>query len=120
MAHTLTRAALALFSGTETWFRHPLDRSVLYTEGARHVAEAGGAYWLLDVIVLSQRAVPAVAAERFQLWRLTVRPDRTATLACEDGNGKPVFTQLIPHTDFPLDDFSFYFTDSTILLPGEY
>ena len=29
-----------------------------------------------------------MAAEAFQLWTLTIKPDHTATLACEDGNGK--------------------------------
>lgn len=45
---TLTKADLAQFTGSERWFRHAIDRKVLYTEGAQHVAEAGGAYWLLD------------------------------------------------------------------------
>jgi hypothetical protein len=26
------------------------------------------------------------AAEEFQVWKLTVRPDRSATLTCDDGN----------------------------------
>lgn len=120
MTHTLTRAALTQFTGTETWYRHSLNRVVLYTEGAKHVADAGGAYWLLDEIVLAQRAVAAVAAEEFQLWRLTVRPNRSARLACEDGDGGVVFTQEIAFTDFPLDGIDFYLRDNIILLPSEY
>ncbi len=83
---TLTKAELAQFTGTEKWYRHPLVREVLYTDGARHVAEAGGAYWLLDEIAFAQRGESAVAAEEFQLWKLKVREDRTARLSCEDGN----------------------------------
>ncbi|MFZ4768472.1 MAG: DUF6876 family protein, partial [Roseimicrobium sp.] len=44
---TLTQADLSQFTGTEQWYRHGLARNVLYTEGAQHVAESGGAYWLL-------------------------------------------------------------------------
>ena len=47
--------------------RHALNRDVLVTDGAKHVADAGGAYWLLDEIVLAQRYVKSVAAEEFQL-----------------------------------------------------
>lgn len=83
------------------------------------MAEQGGAYWLIDAIAFAQ-AIPAVAAEAFQLWTLAVRPDRTATLACEDGNGKRVHAQELSFTDFPLMEIKFYFTDNTILLPSEY
>ena len=121
MTHTKTlqQADLRQFTGTETWFRHPLARKVLYTEGVQYVAEQGGAYWLLDTLAFAQ-AIPAVAAESFQFWTLTVHPNQTATLACEDGNGKVVHTQEIPFTDFPLDEIKFYFTDNVILLPSEY
>ncbi len=120
MTHPLTQADLRQFSGSETWCRHPLNRKVLYTDGAKHVAEAGGAYWLLDEIALAQRYVAAVAGEAFQLWTLTVKADRTATLVCEDGNGHAVYTKAIEFTDFPLDEIKFYFTDNTLLLPSEY
>jgi hypothetical protein len=47
---TLTKADLRQFTGSETWWRHGLVRDVLFTDGAKHVADAGGAYWLLDEI----------------------------------------------------------------------
>ncbi len=40
---TLSKADLAHFTGSETWYRHGLVRNVLYTDGAQHVAETGGA-----------------------------------------------------------------------------
>ena len=116
----LTTNALRTFTGTEHWYRHPLARNVLYTDGARYVAEQGGAYWLLDAIAFAQKAVVAVAAVEFQLWKLTVQVDRSARLICEDGNGGIVFSKAIDYTDFPLPEIDLYFTDGVILLPGEY
>jgi hypothetical protein len=116
----LTRAELAQFSGSEQWHRHGLVRSILFTDGAKYVADKAGAYWLLDEIALAQRFEKSVAAEEFQLWKLTVKPDHTAVLACEDGNGVAVLSKAIPFTDFPLDEIKFYVTNSTILLPSEY
>ena len=78
------------------------------------------AYRLLDEIALAQRFEKSVAAEEFQLWKLTVKPDHTAVLACEDGNGADVLSKDIPFTDFPLDEIKFYVTNNTILLPSEY
>jgi hypothetical protein len=115
----LLNSGLSQFTGTERWYRHALARSVLYTDGARHIAEAGGAYWLLDEIALSQ-TLPRVAAEGFQLWRLKVNGNRSATLTCEDGNGRTVFAKPIEFTDFPLEEIAFYVTDNVILLPSEY
>ena len=75
---TLQKADLAQFTGSEQWFRHALVRSVLFTDGAKHVADAGGAYWLLDEIALAQRYKKRVAAEEFQNWTLKVKDDNTA------------------------------------------
>lgn len=41
---TLTKEDLSQFTGTEQWYRHGIARNVLYTDGAKHVAESGGAY----------------------------------------------------------------------------
>jgi hypothetical protein len=39
---TIDRSTLRQFTGTTRWFRHPLNRNVLYTEGVQYVAEHGG------------------------------------------------------------------------------
>ena len=118
--HKLDKADLMQFTGTEFWHRHGLVRSVLFTDGAKYVAELGGAYWLLDEIALAQRFEKRVSGEEFQLWRLTVTKDSKATLVCEDGNGRKILSKAIPYTDFPLEEISFYFINDTILLPSEY
>jgi len=44
---TPSKSDLAQFTGSDNWYRHSINRNVLYTDGATHVAEYGGAYWLL-------------------------------------------------------------------------
>jgi hypothetical protein len=80
----------------------------------------GGAYWLLDEIATIQSSDKAVADEEFQVWKLTVHPDRSATLTCDDGNGNIVFTKKIEYLDFPLDEITLYFANNVIHLPSEY
>ncbi len=116
---TLTQDDLRQFSGTEFWHRHSLQRHILFTDGAKYVADTAGAYWLLDEIAIGQME-PTIANQPFQRWTLTVRPDLTATLLCEDGNCNTVYTKELTFTDFPLEKISFYFTDNVILLPSEY
>lgn len=119
-AKVLNADELRQFTGSEQWHRHGLVREVLFTDGAKYLADRGGAYWLLDEIALAQRHQKAVAGETFQLWKLTVGPDRTAALICEDGNGRAVYSKAIEYTDFPLPEVALYFVGGTILLPGEY
>ena len=108
------------FTGSENWYRHALNRSVLYTDGAKHVADTAGAYWLLDEIALAQRFEPKVKAEAFQLLKLAVAMDNTALLTCDDGDGRIVLSKAIPFTDSPAPGIEFYCCNSTIHLPSEY
>jgi len=116
----LTQAELDQFTGSEHWYRHPINRKVLFTDGAKYLAEKAGAYWLLDEIAIIQPYDKRVASEEFQVWKLTVRENRTATLVCEDGNDHVVYTQEIPFTDFPLDGITLWFTNNVIYLPSEH
>jgi hypothetical protein len=75
---------------------------------------------LLDIIAIAQQHEPRVAQEEFQVWKLQVRADRSATVLCDDGNGNVVYTQEIPFTDFPLDEVKLYFANNVIHLPSEY
>lgn len=105
---TLSKSDLNQFTGSENWYRHAINRNVSYTDGAQHVAEHGGAYWLLDEIAIIQPYNKRVAAEEFQVWKLAVRPDHSAVLTCDDGNGNIVFTKAIEFTDFPLDEITLF------------
>jgi hypothetical protein len=116
---TLNFEHLRHFTGSENWYRHALNPTVLYTDGVKHVADAAGAYWLLDEIALAQRYESAVRAEAFQVWRLDVK-DSAARLTCEDGNDRIVHIKAIPFSDFPEPGITLWCTNNTILLPSEY
>jgi hypothetical protein len=94
---TLSKSELAQFTGSDNCYRHTINRNVLYTDGAQHVA-----------------------AEEFQVWKLTVHPHGSATLTCDDGNDNIVLTKKIEYTDFPLDEITLYFANNVIHLPSEY
>ena len=114
-----TAEELAQFTGTANWYRHPLARTVLYTDGVKFIAERAGAYWLIDEIALSQLGEPALKGEEFQLWTLLVDA-HAAVLRCDDGNGGRLLEKRIEYTDFPEPGIRFYYTDGVIMLPGEY
>jgi hypothetical protein len=120
MSNTLTQAELAQFTGTDHWYRHAINRRVLFTDGAKYMAERAGAYWLLDEIALIQPYDKRVAAEEFQVWKLKVDADRSAQLICEDGNDRVVYEKRIPYTDFPIDEITLWFSNSVICLPSEH
>jgi hypothetical protein len=110
---------LRQFTGTGQWFRHSLNRKMLYTEGVQFLAEKAGAYWLVDEIAIAQAYEPRVKAEEFQVWKLKVT-NATAVLSCEDGNGNKVLSKAIAFTDFPLNEIELWVEGNVILLPSEH
>ncbi len=118
---TLTASDLAQFTGSENWYRHGLNRNILYTDGAQFVAESAGAYWLLDEIALANAYNRSVKVEEFQVWTLTRnKTGNGAMLTCGDGNGHTVYTKRIEYTNFPLDTIKLFCENGTILLPSEH
>jgi hypothetical protein len=116
----LDPAIMASFTGSETWHQHGLVRSILFTEGAKYVADAAGAYWLLDEIATNQLR-PKIRREEFQVWKLIVDADhQSAVLCCEDGNSRTVWRKRIDFTDFPGEGITLYFANNVIHLPSEY
>jgi hypothetical protein len=119
-ASKLTESELRHFTGTENWYRHPLNRKVFFSDGAKHVADHGGAYWLLDIIACAQRYDKRVAATRFQVWKLSVGPGRKGLVICENGNRKLVCRQCLEFTDFPIPEIMLWFANGVIYLPSEH
>lgn len=114
------KSELRNFCGTETWFRHPLFRKFLYTEGVQFLAEEAGAYWLTDMIFGFQEKLEIKQAGYFQAWELTVNEGKTATLTCENGDCDVVFTHHLTYTDFPLPKIRMFLIHDTLLLTSEY
>lgn len=128
----IDQTQLAHFTGTGTWHRFsPLFPKLLLTDGAKYVAENGGAagaYWLMDAIGSYQPELSKKPRLRdAQFWTLRVNPDKSATLTCvEDSDMPPEVEQHIDYTDFDMPECRLYCMPAgdgmhqTILLPSEY
>jgi hypothetical protein len=118
-------AHLAHFTGSSTFTRYALVRSVLMTEGVAFLADAAAAHWLTDAIA-SYQHLPRVAAQPFQNWCLRVdTAARSAVLTMTDGNStEGIIRQEIDYTDFPLDEIALWLCAKgnlqVLMLPGEY
>lgn len=116
---------LAQFTGSETFTGHGLARSVLMTEGVVFLARQAQAHWLTDAIAIYLHDARA-KREEFQVWQLSVDgTTRRAVLSMTDGNStKPIITQLLDYTDFPLDSITLWLVASgnhwVLMLPSEY
>lgn len=120
------------FTGDTLRYLHPLNPRVVYTPGARCVAEEGGAYWLLDAIAImlgSEEFAPAVERDQriahLHFWKLLVRSDLSAELiAFADLDVEPFHRQQIRFTDFPLPEVDIWAgfdgTRWTLYLPSEH
>src|SRR5512136_632426 len=73
-------ANLRHFTGTESYtnLRYAWLRSrFLLTDGAKYLAETAKAFWLMDAIA-SYQMNKQVAAEPFQVWKLTANEKQQA------------------------------------------
>ena len=112
------KSELKQFSGGGEFYRNPLFRNYVYTEGVRHLAEQAGAYWLIDYI-LSNQLDQKLIAQPFQVWKMLVQDD-SAAVTVEDGNDNEIICFTIGYTDFPLEEITLWLIDKTLLLPSEY
>jgi len=112
------REKLAYYTGTEQWYRHPLNRGMLYTEGVECFAEEAGAYWFLDIV--ATEVFRLQEAEHFLVIELQVESSDVCRIVVSDGNDNDVWMRGIDYTDCPLGLWKFYLTDNVIMLPGEY
>jgi hypothetical protein len=94
---------LALFTGTEHYYR--LTRKHLLTDGTKYLADAAGAYWLMDAIASHLQEIGT--SDWFVLVRMNVA-GTSATMIYEDGNGHEHARQEINYTDFPMSSISLF------------
>ena len=106
------------FDGPDELYRHAINRNVVFSQGARFVAESCGAYWLIDEIAIAQFK-PKVKVEEFQAWKLKVTGG-TTVLTMDDGNNHTLFVMKLPFTDFPLPEVTLWVENNTIYLPSEH
>ena len=106
----LTTNELKQFSGTEHWYKHL--SGYLYTDGVLYVAQEGGAFWLVDKILLTTKAKNNL--QEFGVWKLEVNADKSAILACEDGNYHELYREKIEWTDFPLNKIDLWFENYVV------
>jgi hypothetical protein len=112
---------LAHFHGTDGYARYM--GNLLLTDGVQYMAEACGAFWLVDILYSVQTKAEIKKVE-LQVLRLKKTGEDTAIVTIENGNKKILFTQDIPFTDFPLEEMVIWgcIQDQhrIVLLPSEY
>jgi len=112
-------AVLTQFTGTERYYR--LNPLCLLTDGTKYLAEAAGAFWLMDAA--ASYLIELGTDDWFVQVKLVVTGPR-AVLTLEDGNGHVRAKQVIPYTDFPIPQQSLYACWDgehwVLMLPSEY
>ncbi len=113
------KAELKQFTCTEQYYYNPLFPKHRYTDGVKFLAEKAGAYWLLDFI-FGYSDETELKDQPFQVWKLKVNDNRSASITVEDGNDTVLKSFKIPFTDFPLQEMDLWLIDKVLILPSEY
>lgn len=111
-----TMPDLSGFYGTENYYKNPFG--IIYTDGIKYLATELGAYWLINLVASYRKKLQK---EEFQLWKVSVTDNKVAVITCRRDTGeKPLVTQKVGYTDFPVGDFEFYVVNNVMMLKGEY
>ena len=112
-------SALRQFTGTDCYYR--ISGNCLLTDGTKYVADAGGAYWLMDEIALQLNVIGT--QDWFVLVHVQVK-DQQALITYADGNGHEHARTQIAYTDFGLASLKLYACWDgehwVLMLPSEY
>lgn len=105
------------FTGTESWHRHPINRNLLLTDGAKFFMDCAEAWWFSDIV--ATELAPLQGKEPFMMIVLHSF-DNKALLFADDGNGRKIWQRNVEYTDCPEGVWKFYLVDNVLLLPSEY
>lgn len=115
----------SFIGGSDGRYRHPLNRSFIYTEGVRAVATAagGGAYWLLDILATEVTPLHQKRWTESQDYMLVVTlvvddNKRAHIEASPDSGIPPVWSRELGYTNFPVGLWKFYLLIDCVLEPG--
>lgn len=116
-------------NGCNGFIRHPLGRSLRYSDGVQELAELG-CYWLLDIVATEVVSAFRKNREEFHRADLIVNVvDNAAQLELLPTSGaEPAWKRSIEFTDMPDGTWVFYLQnegrdgelDIAMILPMEY
>jgi hypothetical protein len=116
------KTVLRQFTGTEKYWKHlhPGRSPLLITDGCRWVRDELNCHWLFDSLLIFQ-SDKRLKGINFQIWTLQQQKnDLSWLLTCKmDSNLKPLISQRIEFSDFPLDCIKLYVISGVALLPSE-
>jgi hypothetical protein len=117
------KRTLKEFKGTRRYYKHlfPGKSPILLTDGCNYLRNVCKAYWLFDTI-LSYQCDIVLRNANFQIWELRrLKKDLSWLLTCREESGKkPILSQTIEFSDFPLDDIIIWVIGRAAILPSEY
>lgn len=106
---------LQQFYGTTNFYKHPIWRGIVYTDGVDYVAKEAGAYWLIDMIAGSlmspeykQAAAKDVRLQQMIFYKLTTEDSKGNLSAYADSDEPNWFSHDLEYTDFPLDEIDIW------------
>jgi hypothetical protein len=100
-------------------YRHSLTRYG-YTEGVKSVADAVGAYWLIDLIFLHLKSlIDTYGEDALYVFTLVVK-NNAAIVYVAPSDDLKLKLQIVEYTDFPEGKWDFWFRHDVLYLPNEH
>lgn len=112
---------LALYTGTENWYK--VYSSYVCTDGVKALAELGECFWLInDIAIIADFARRKYTEIDLDMMVFTLqRVEKTDRFVLKISDGNKVFeTKDIPFSDFKYDEAVVWVEQNVMLLPSEH
>lgn len=116
-------------NGANSFYRHPLARRLVYSDGVNDMAELAGAYWLLDIIG-TEMVDPYLkdwnnGIAGMGIIKLSVHDSKMVITLEVDDDTPPTYRRVIDYTDFPEGEWQLWMNpdgegSAVLILASEY
>lgn len=111
-ANELKSAIDGYYGGSEGRTRHWANRRLIYTDGVKAVAEAAGAYWLLDIVATEVAPICLRMweddSEHTTFFKMTVLNSKAKMWLERDTDEPRLWKRDLDFTTFPDGEWVFY------------
>jgi hypothetical protein len=100
---------------------YPVGKNYIFlSEGCQYIGDQANAYWLFTLIQEAQQEYLVVRGVFVQFWKLQRECTGEWSLSCRTIDGNQIWEGRMAHSDFPLSNLGFIYTDGRCLLESEY
>jgi hypothetical protein len=118
--HSTLASELGFFNSSLHHYRHPSNKSMLYTDGVKHFLQGAGrsAYSFIDTVASSIHRLQD-SEKHIRIALLVINPKGGGMIIASGEESGVIYTQDVASSDTPIGQWIFYLKNNILSLATE-